>query len=238
MSIVSQFTNAAKKAETKKSEKKFTKDNPPLMHKLPKFKFWKQVAILVPGLILISVAAHYLVPTKALDKPPVSDDIKRFVQIQNVKKYYLLTTRADKQIELRTGGNLSWRLHNPGKLVHGAFTRSMGALGSDGKYAVFSTYNAGARALQDLLFESGQGYKELTVLGAMKKFASLEDGYKPKEYAKVMAKAVGVKVTTPMAKLTQEQQKKVVESVKMYELYKPGKIYLFKDQKDFKKNGW
>ena len=48
------------------------------------------------------------------------------------------------------------RNRNPGNIEYGDFARSMGATGSDGRFAIFSTPEAGVRAQEALL--SGSGY--------------------------------------------------------------------------------
>ncbi len=45
----------------------------------------------------------------------------------------------------KSGGSRSWRNNNPGNIEYGPFARSMGATGTDGRFAKFPSYEAGRR---------------------------------------------------------------------------------------------
>lgn len=69
---------------------------------------------------------------------------------------------ADGSVETRTGGTRAWRSNNPGNIEYGSFAKSHGAIGSDGRFAIFSSYEAGRKAKENLLFE-GKNYRNLTL---------------------------------------------------------------------------
>lgn len=61
-------------------------------------------------------------------------------------------------VDNRDGGaTRGQRNNNPGNLEYGAFARSLGATGSDGRFAVFPTYDAGVAA-QEALLKGGSYY--------------------------------------------------------------------------------
>lgn len=159
-------------------------------------------------------------------------------KILNVKPYYLLAVRYDGKYELKTGGTNSWRYNNPGKLLHGKFTREHGALGSDGKYAIFPSYEIGRRANELLLFESDHGYKDLTVEGAITKYAPSSDGYKTSTYIKNVAAYVGVSASYKIAEFNNEQKQKFLDAIEREEVFIKGVTTLFADEAEFKAKGW
>jgi murein DD-endopeptidase MepM/ murein hydrolase activator NlpD len=77
-----------------------------------------------------------------------SDAIKEVIQGQGLTREY---RQADGDIEVREGGHRNWRSNNPGNLEYGNFARNHGAIGSDGRFAIFPTMDAGTEAQKDLL---------------------------------------------------------------------------------------
>ncbi len=201
---------------------------------------------IIGGVALLSVAGHfamkYVPAAKDISLPVLSDPTPAvaattdLVKIRNVKQFYMLADRDDKKIELRTGGNLSWRFNNPSKLMHGDFARAQGSLGSDGNYAIFPSLEVGMKAAEVHLFEGF--YKDLTIAAAMVQFAPATKGYNATTYATVVAKAAGVPTSTIMSTLTADQRKKFLNAVRVYERWTPGKVTVFNDEEDFKARGW
>jgi hypothetical protein len=78
-------------------------------------------------------------------------------------------------IDSRIGGSLSWRHNNPGNIKYGKFAEQYGAIqgqaATDGGYfAIFPDLETGKKAMRDLL--KGNGYKDLTVDAAMKRWSN------------------------------------------------------------------
>jgi len=76
---------------------------------------------------------------------------------------------ADGSIVRREGAR-NWRNNNPGNLEYGDFARAHGAVGTDGRFAVFPDYAAGRRAKEALLFES-EAYAGRTIQSAISRYA-------------------------------------------------------------------
>lgn len=76
---------------------------------------------------------------------------------------------ADGRVERRQGVR-SWRNNNPGNIEYGTFAQANGAVGTDGRFAVFPTYEAGRAAKAALIFEGGN-YKNLTLSAAIARYA-------------------------------------------------------------------
>ena len=70
---------------------------------------------------------------------------------------------------IRRNGSPAWRNNNPGNLERGKFSISKGAIGDDGRFAVFPDYLTGRKALESLLQTSS--YKNLKIEDAMNRYA-------------------------------------------------------------------
>ncbi len=160
-----------------------------------------------------------------------------WAKIVMVKPGYLLAIRNNGHYELRTKGRAGWRYNNPGKLVHGKFTREQGALGSDGKLALFPSYEMGRRAMEVLLFES-KVYRNLTVKEAMEKFAPASEGYDPVKYAKALRKAADIPDHWTLGKLDKTQRRDVLNEIENQEDYIHGETHLFENKEDFELKGY
>jgi hypothetical protein len=102
-------------------------------------------------------------------------------------------------------GSRSFRNNNPGNIEYGAFAKAHGAIGSDGRFAKFPSYQAGRGAQENLLFESG-GYKNLTLGQAINRWAPGSENNVP-AYLDAMNKALpagpnGQAIPTPNAVAT------------------------------------
>lgn len=166
-------------------------------------------------------------PAEEIKAVEPSTQPEELTQILEIRRLYLRAVREDNQIELRTGGNPSWRHHNPTRLIHGDFTRMMGAIGSDGKYAVFPSYEKGRKAAEAYLFTDAYEYNSKSFEEAFKDYA-LDD----------LVAAVGVDKSTKLKDLTPEQKVKLIDAIQKKEGWIEGKVTVFKDEEDYKQRGW
>lgn len=208
-------------------------------------KYLLLAGVIVSGIWVVVIGVRIAVDNKGdiitpimeIFRKPVEVNITQssFAKLVYVKPYYLLAVRHDGQYELRTGGRATWRYNSPGKLVHGEFTRKMGALGSDGHLAIFPNYETGRNALEVLMFDKNVSfnYKDKNILEAMIHFAPKSDKYDPVKYAGKLAKAVNVPVTTLLSALTPKQRNKFLYAIEKEEMYVVGKVMLFKDREAF-----
>ena len=65
--------------------------------------------------------------------------------------------------------SVAWRNNNPGNIERGEFSRRNGAIGDDGRFAIFPNYNTGRNALENLL--KTKSYQSLRVKDAMNRYA-------------------------------------------------------------------
>lgn len=182
--------------------------------------------------------------TKALEPSPAKDidvipipsnepsiavpiDPKKLVKVREIRKYYMAANRADGKIIIRTGGNKSWRYNNPGKITHGDYTRSMGALGSDGIIAVFPTYEMGRKAMAKYLFTDTATYYN----------KSLKEIFQSEKLQPVLDET-GISSGTILNDLTDAQKEKLMNAIQKAEGYIEGKETVFDDEQKFKTDGW
>lgn len=82
---------------------------------------------------------------------------------------YNVVERADGSVVKQQGAR-NWRNNNPGNIEFGPFAQKMGAIGSDGRFAVFPDYETGRRAKAALIFE-GKNYRDLSLTDAISRYA-------------------------------------------------------------------
>jgi len=117
----------------------------------------------------------------------------------------------------RVTGNLNIRNNNPGNIEFGSLAQKYGAVGTDGRFAVFPDYETGRKAQESLLFESGV-YSGKTIGSAIAKYAPVGDGSNdPVAYANSVAAALGVPVDTPLSALTPEQRNAMISAMEKVE---------------------
>ena len=75
----------------------------------------------------------------------------------------------DGNIYEASGGSRAWRNNNPGNLEDGKFARNNGAIGTDGRFAIFPDTATGFNAMASLL--ATNSYQKLTIEGAINRYA-------------------------------------------------------------------
>jgi hypothetical protein len=133
----------------------------------------------------------------------------------NVVKY------DDGKVERRTGAR-NWRNNNPGNIEFGDFARRQGAIGTDGRFAIFPTYEVGKRAKEALLFE-GRNYSGLTIAQAITRYAPPSEN-DTAMYIRVAAGAAGVAPTTPMKDLNSGQRQALLAAMERVEGFRVGNV--------------
>ena len=123
--------------------------------------------------------------------------------------------------ETRTGGDRNWRNNNPGNIEYGAFAIKYGAIGTDGRFAIFPTEEQG-RIAQDALLKS-RNYAKLSLADAVKRYAPSNEN-DPKSYANQIMKSTGIDTSRTYASLTPEEQSKVLDAMKRIEGGRAGTI--------------
>jgi hypothetical protein len=117
-------------------------------------------------------------------------------------------------------GNHPFRDNNPGDILFGRFTSGQGAIGADGRFAVFPTPTQGSQALDTLLH--GSSYINLSINEAVDRYAP---GFENNTlgYQQFLQNVVGVSGNTPLSSLSPSQFSALENGVARYEgFYAPG----------------
>ena len=133
------------------------------------------------------------------------------------------TTIRDKQgnvVETRKGGHRNWRNNNPGNIEYGKFAISMGAIGTDGRFAIFPNMEMGYAAADTLM--KGKSYQNLSIADAIKRWAP-ESENDVAAYQNTFKKA-GFDITKRYSDLSPSEQRKYLETKMRMEGGKVGTI--------------
>ncbi|MCT1587220.1 hypothetical protein M3E74_07095 [Morganella morganii] len=142
----------------------------------------------------------------------------------------------------KEGGSRSWRNNNPGNVEYGDFAKRFGAIGTDGRFAIFPTEEAGKKAKEHLIFESG-GARQLSTKGDYgaglgyrdKTLSQMLTAYAPPEenptdvYIKRVLSAVGSEKR--MGDYSTEERAVILEAMKKVEGWRAGEEYALSNPK-------
>lgn len=129
---------------------------------------------------------------------------------------------ADGEIQRRQGAR-NWRNNNPGNIVKSQYATSKGAVGSDGRFAVFPTLDAGFDAKEDLLFSPDSKYINLSIRDAITRYAPPHEN-DTERYIQKVTQATGAKPETKMSQLNGSQRERFLHAVTQQEGFKVGTI--------------
>ena len=128
--------------------------------------------------------------------------------------------KNDNGETVRREGTRAWRNNNPGNIEAGNFANSHGAVGSDGRFAVFPTYEAGRAAKGALLFESSS-YRDRTIASALNRYAPPSEN-NTNRYTSTVAGAIGVPSDTKLSDLSAEQRETMLDAMERVEGFREG----------------
>ncbi|MEY0016020.1 hypothetical protein AB7W42_14865 [Providencia rettgeri] len=140
------------------------------------------------------------------------------VEVPKWDKRIFKTSNGDV---IREGGSRAWRNHNEGNLEYGDYAKRHGAIGTDGRFAIFPNAETGRNAKRNLLFNTSS-YKDLTLLDAIKRYAPKGEN-KPDQYYKAVKNAVGS--DKKMGEYSSSEQEIILEAFKRVEGWEAGKEY-------------
>ena len=123
--------------------------------------------------------------------------------------------------QVRSGGDRNWRNNNPGNIEYGDFAIRMGAIGSDGRFAIFPTEEMGRKAADTLL--KGKSYANLSAAQAINKWAPSTEN-DPKAYAARIAQQTGLDMNKRYADMSPQEQAKFLDAMNRVEGGRAGSI--------------
>jgi hypothetical protein len=124
--------------------------------------------------------------------------------------------------EVRTGGTRAWRNNNPGNMEAGAFANQHGAIGSDGRFAVFPNEAAGTAAVRALLGTAG--YRNLTIADAIARYAPPHEN-DTAAYTAGVSRMTNLDATRAISSLNGAELDAVVGAIRRVEGWQPGHTY-------------
>ena len=140
----------------------------------------------------------------------------------NFQKAYKIANKTIKYPDgsIKKGGHRNWRNNNPGNLEYGKFAKKNGAIGTDGRFAIFASMKDGYVAQVALL--SGNRYKNKSIKNAIYKYApSFENN--TGRYINKITSALHISKHKRISSLSKEQLLKMVKEMAKHEGMKVGK---------------
>jgi hypothetical protein len=132
---------------------------------------------------------------------------------------YNVVQRPDGTVERQEGAR-NWRNNNPGNIEAGDFATKMGAVGTDGRFAIFPDYQTGRSAKEKLIFEGGN-YKNKTLTEAIARYAPAGENDTGR-YQKTVLGAVGG-ANKPMAEYTPQERGAIMDAMERVEGFQVGR---------------
>jgi hypothetical protein len=132
----------------------------------------------------------------------------------------------DGSVVKRTG-NRNWRNNNPGNIEYhkGGFAPKMGAIGTDGRFAIFSDYATGRNAKEQLIFNEKK-YRSKTLTAAIAQYAPKKENNTARYQRAVLAAVDGQ--NKKMSDYSAAERKKIMDAMERVEGYKAGKVEVIK----------
>lgn len=120
----------------------------------------------------------------------------------------------DGNIYEASGGSRAWRNNNPGNLEYGNFARNNGAIGTDGRFAIFPDVATGFNAMAGLL--STNVYQSLTIEGAINRYAPPSEN-NVENYLKSIERQTGFVRSTPMNQISKDNLLRLAKAMAKHE---------------------
>ena len=134
---------------------------------------------------------------------------------------YNVVQKADGSV-VRQDGARNWRNNNPGNIEWkpGGFAEQHGAIGSDGRFAIFPSYEAGRAAKAKLIFDS-ENYKNLSLAAAISRYAPPNENNTAAYQRSVLAAVGGG--NKKMSSYSAAEQEAIMDAMQRVEGYRPGR---------------
>jgi hypothetical protein len=157
---------------------------------------------------------------------------KELVSVIKAGPGFNVVKTADGETHRRTGTR-PWRNNNPGNISFdsGGYAKSQGAIGTDGRYAIFPTPADGMAACKNLLFGTGSKYSKLTIQATINRYAPSHEN-DTERYIRDVTKATGTTPDTILKDLTDSQRDVLLKTIYRVEgFYTKGKIEVVSGKK-------
>lgn len=128
---------------------------------------------------------------------------------------YIVYIEANGNKYFRKGGSFAWRNTNPGNITSaGGFARRHGAIGSDGRFAIFPDFPTGRDALRALI--TGPTYRVLTIYNAVARYAPDTENDTPR-YRRQVADFTGLDINRRISTLSFNEVGNLLDAIQRIE---------------------
>jgi hypothetical protein len=127
---------------------------------------------------------------------------------------------SDGRKHTKTDGTAAWRNNNPGNIEYGDFAKRNGAIGTDGRFAIFPDEATGRRAIASLL--QTNKYRNLSMADAVKRYAPPHEN-DTEAYRAALSRNTGIALDKKMGQLSDAEMERVVKEIQRIEGWKQGK---------------
>jgi hypothetical protein len=122
----------------------------------------------------------------------------------------VIYTDQNGEETLYRGGSRAWRNHNPGNIIKSPFANNHGAIGDDGRMAIFPSREAGRAAMQALL--RSPSYAPLSIAAGIAKYAPQTEN-NTAAYQRHVQQRSGLDLNLPLGTLTTDQMLRVIDAM-------------------------
>ncbi len=145
-----------------------------------------------------------------------------FVSATADRKKLTVTYLDDKgEVTIYKDGSRAWRNNNMGNLVKSPFATKHGAIGDDGRFAIFADPASGREAEKALLV--GPTYKDKSIADAVGKLTPVNEN-NTKNYITMLKKITGLDVQRKVSDLDSGELDKVLDAIKQLEGWDEGTV--------------
>lgn len=126
---------------------------------------------------------------------------------------------AGGNVEERSGGTKAWRNNNPGSIQAGGFANAHGAIGSDGRFAIFPSRETGRGAIVSLL--GSPAYQRLTLQQAINRYAPPVEN-DTAAYSNYVSGAGSLPLDMRLNAMSPQQIDALARAIQVHEGWRPG----------------
>lgn len=149
--------------------------------------------------------------------------MSEFIKAEEISKNRVQFIDSTGKVFIYSKGTWAWRNNNPGNIRKpGKDTKLEGIIGYAGGFSVFSSYEAGFRALQTLLKKDF--YQVLSLFEAVAKYAPAKDKNDIKNYRKILVQITNLDLNAKLKNLSESQFLLLCLAVQRVEGFQVGEI--------------
>ncbi|RLV57971.1 hypothetical protein D5018_19700 [Parashewanella curva] len=119
------------------------------------------------------------------------------------------------------GGSRSWRNNNPGNISHSDFTLRHGAIGHDGRFAIFRNPLDGFNAIKRLL--NGGSYRNLSIADAIARYSPAHEN-PTSAYVRFVSNDLGLPSHTILNTFSSRQMHQMANAIVKFEKFEQGAV--------------